>query len=75
MQKIVIGILRFYRLAISPFLGRHCRFEPSCSAYAIEAIETHGVLRGARLAVARIGRCHPWHPGGYDPVPHTCKER
>lgn len=74
MQKIVTGILRFYRFGISPFLGSHCRFEPSCSAYAIEAIETHGVLRGTRLAVARIGRCHPWHPGGYDPVPHAGKE-
>jgi len=74
MQKIVTGILRFYRLAISPFMGRHCRFEPSCSAYAIEAIETHGVFVGGRLAIARIGRCHPWHPGGFDPVPHPHKE-
>lgn len=64
-----IWLLRFYRLAISPMLGRSCRFHPSCSEYAIEALERHGLLRGTTLAIRRIGRCHPWHPGGYDPVP------
>jgi putative membrane protein insertion efficiency factor len=69
MQKIVVGILRLYRYAVSPALGNHCRFHPSCSAYAIEAVEEHGVLRGVPLAMRRLMRCHPWNPGGYDPVP------
>ena len=54
---------------ISPFIGRHCRFQPGCSSYAVEAIEKHGSIRGSWLAVKRIGRCHPWNEGGYDPVP------
>lgn len=66
---VLIGALRVYRYAISPLLGRNCRFVPSCSEYAIEALRRHGVLRGLRLAARRVGRCHPWHPGGYDPVP------
>jgi putative membrane protein insertion efficiency factor len=65
----VILLLRGYRLAISPFLGCNCRFHPSCSEYAIEAIERHGGGKGAWLAAKRLARCHPWHPGGYDPVP------
>lgn len=74
MQKVIIGMLRFYQLAISPLLGRHCRFEPTCSAYAIEAVQVHGAWRGTGLALARVGRCHPWHPGGFDPVPQARKE-
>jgi putative membrane protein insertion efficiency factor len=58
-----------YRLAISPLLGPRCRFYPSCSSYALEALERHGAGRGLWLALCRILRCHPWHPGGYDPVP------
>ena len=74
MRTLVRGALRFYQLAVSPLVGPACRFYPSCSQYALEAVERFGVLRGAYLAARRLGRCHPWHPGGYDPVPppHTC---
>ncbi len=65
----IMGLIRGYQLSISPFLGKNCRFVPSCSRYAIEAVQTHGALRGLWLAFCRVGRCHPWHPGGYDPVP------
>jgi putative membrane protein insertion efficiency factor len=61
--------LRLYRRAISPLLGQHCRFHPTCSAYAVDALRTHGPLRGSWLAVRRLGRCQPWNPGGLDPVP------
>lgn len=66
---ILIALLRVYRFAISPLLGQCCRFYPSCSQYAIEAVSNHGFLRGGWLALKRISRCHPWHPGGVDPVP------
>ncbi|MCK5524881.1 MAG: membrane protein insertion efficiency factor YidD [Thiomargarita sp.] len=69
MQKILIVFIRGYQLLISPLLGPHCRFYPSCSEYALIAIKTHGVLYGIVLATKRIFRCHPWHPGGFDPVP------
>ena len=62
-------LIRAYQLAISPMLGNRCRFYPSCSEYSMEALRRHGLLRGLWLAVRRIGRCHPWHPGGYDPIP------
>lgn len=65
----LIGLVKLYRLAISPWLGGNCRYEPSCSAYAIEALQRHGPLRGSWLAVKRIGRCHPWAGAGFDPVP------
>ncbi len=61
--------IRFYRYVISPLLGPRCRFAPSCSEYAIEAIQKHGAARGVVLAARRIGRCHPWGGSGYDPVP------
>jgi uncharacterized protein len=69
MRAVLKGLIRVYRYCISPMLGPNCRFYPSCSCYAEEAIEHHGVLRGSYLAARRILRCHPWHPGGYDPVP------
>ena len=64
-----IMLVRFYQYAISPMLGRNCRFDPSCSEYAVEALRRHGAFKGLWLAIRRVGRCHPWHPGGYDPVP------
>jgi hypothetical protein len=61
--------IKAYRIVLSPLLGPTCRFVPSCSVYALEALRVHGALRGSWLAARRIGRCHPFHPGGYDPVP------
>lgn len=69
MRKILVLIIQGYRLLISPFLGSNCRFYPSCSEYAQEAITEHGVIRGLWLSLKRLGRCHPWHEGGIDPVP------
>ncbi|WP_121172131.1 membrane protein insertion efficiency factor YidD [Kushneria sinocarnis] len=71
---LMVGLLRLYQYGISPLLGPRCRFWPSCSQYAIEALQTHGVLRGSWLALRRIIRCHPWHPGGFDPVPSCCRQ-
>ena len=71
MQGFLTKLLRAYRYALSPFLGYNCRFHPSCSEYALGAIERHGALRGSWLAGYRLLRCHPWHPGGYDPVPEA----
>jgi len=69
MGKILIWSVRAYQQLISPVIGPHCRFYPTCSRYAIEAIERYGPLQGTYLAVLRLLRCHPWHPGGCDPVP------
>ncbi|MFO1351216.1 MAG: membrane protein insertion efficiency factor YidD [Gammaproteobacteria bacterium] len=69
MNRILIVLIKIYRLLLSPWLGSHCRFFPSCSQYAIEAIETHGAGRGLELAIRRLLRCHPWCPGGVDLVP------
>jgi putative membrane protein insertion efficiency factor len=69
MKHVLIGLIRGYQYLFRPLLGANCRFYPSCSDYAREAVERHGALRGAWLAVKRIARCHPYHPGGYDPVP------
>jgi hypothetical protein len=69
MRHLIRVLIRAYQLAISPLLGARCRFNPSCSQYALEAVERHGSLRGGWLAIRRLARCHPFHPGGYDPVP------
>lgn len=69
LRRVVTAPIRAYRALVSPLLGPRCRFAPSCSAYAVEAIETRGVGVGLWLAARRLVRCHPWHPGGYDPVP------
>jgi putative membrane protein insertion efficiency factor len=69
MKTGLLFLLRAYKLAISPYLGQNCRFYPSCSDYASEAIREHGALKGSILAAKRLGKCHPWHPGGVDPVP------
>lgn len=69
MRKILVLLVRGYQVAISPLLPSSCRYYPSCSAYAVEALERHGAIRGSWLAIRRIARCHPFKPGGYDPVP------
>ena len=69
VQRILILAVKTYRLLLSPFLGNNCRYYPTCSEYAVIAIDRHGTVRGSWLAVKRIGRCHPWHSGGIDPVP------
>lgn len=69
MRFLLIALLKGYRFAISPLYGQVCRYHPTCSAYALEAVTVHGSIKGSWLAIRRIGRCHPWAPGGYDPVP------
>jgi uncharacterized protein len=69
MRRILIALISVYQACLSPFLGNRCRFYPSCSAYAQEAIAEHGVIKGSLLALRRLSRCHPWHEGGVDPVP------
>jgi len=68
-SRLLIGAVRGYRLLLSPWLGSSCRFEPTCSAYALDALRAHGAAAGTYLMLARIGRCHPWCAGGLDPVP------
>jgi len=68
-RRIALGAIRGYQKLLSPFFGRNCRYYPTCSAYTAEAIEIHGVAAGSWLGLKRIGRCHPWHDGGFDPVP------
>ena len=66
---LLVGLVRAYQYTLRPLIGSHCRFHPHCSAYAVEALRVHGAWRGSWLAIGRILRCNPWHPGGPDPVP------
>lgn len=75
LQKILIGIVQGYRWFLSPWLGSACRFTPTCSAYALEALQQHGAGRGSYLAARRLVRCHPWCDGGHDPVPLAQADR
>ena len=74
MRKVLLWLIRVYQLLLSPWMGQHCRFYPSCSRYAYEAIERHGAGKGMWLALRRVLRCHPWHPGGVDPVPEIIND-
>jgi putative membrane protein insertion efficiency factor len=69
MRHLAALLIRIYQWTVSPLLGPRCRFYPSCSHYALQAVQRFGVLKGGWLALARLGRCHPWQPGGFDPVP------
>jgi putative membrane protein insertion efficiency factor len=71
LRVFLIGIVRLWQIVFRPILGSNCRFEPSCSDYALEAIREYGAVRGGWMAFRRILRCNPWHAGGYDPVPHA----
>ena len=75
MQALLCYAVRAYRYLLSPLLGSHCRFHPTCSAYALEALQTHGALRGSWLTLSRLLRCHPFHHGGLDPVPPPCRSQ
>lgn len=75
MGKVLILMIRAYQVLLSPLVGRVCRFHPSCSCYCIESIRRFGAIRGLWLGLGRIGRCHPWHPGGHDPVPEAFSAR
>jgi len=69
LAKSLVTMIRLYQLALSPYFGQQCRFSPTCSQYTIDAINKHGAFAGVAYGVRRIGKCHPWHPGGHDPVP------
>jgi uncharacterized protein len=69
MKRLLLALIRGYRYALSPWWGLQCRFTPTCSEFASEAIDRHGAARGTWLALRRLARCHPWRPGGFDPVP------
>ena len=69
MTRLLVALIHGYQYLLSPLLGNHCRFSPSCSHYACQALHKYGMLRGVWLTVCRLGRCHPWHAGGHDPLP------
>jgi putative membrane protein insertion efficiency factor len=71
MKFIVINLIKLYRLTVSPLFPPSCRFHPTCSEYSIEALEKHGLIRGIWLSLKRVSKCHPFHPGGFDPVPQN----
>jgi len=71
VKHLLVALIKAYRVGISPLYGNVCRYHPSCSAYGLRSVQVHGALRGSWLTVRRIGRCHPWAVGGYDPVPGT----
>ena len=72
-QKILVTLVKGYRLLLSPWLGSSCRFEPTCSAYSLQALQQHGAAKGSYLTLYRLARCHPWCNGGYDPVPPSAR--
>lgn len=74
LARVLVGLIRGYQLIVSPWLGRGCRFEPSCSRYALACVQGHGALQGSLLSVKRLCKCHPFHPGGYDPPPDATGE-
>lgn len=74
MRKLLILLIQAYRYLLSSLLGNNCRYTPTCSQYAVEAIETHGSMKGLWFALKRVSSCHPWHAGGYDPVPDSSSE-
>lgn len=69
MRAAMLGLIKLYQFFLSPWVGNHCRFHPTCSEYASNAIGKYGSMRGGWLALRRLSRCHPWHPGGADPIP------
>jgi uncharacterized protein len=69
MTRLLVSLIKLYQLLLSPYLGQQCRFTPTCSHYAIESLQKHGVLSGLWLTIKRLSHCHPWHVGGHDPVP------
>ncbi|MCI0505283.1 MAG: membrane protein insertion efficiency factor YidD [Gammaproteobacteria bacterium] len=75
MQKLLITMIKSYQYLLSPYLGTHCRYYPSCSHYALTAVKEHGTLKGLSLTIRRVSRCHPWHEGGYDPVPNNTNKK
>jgi len=74
MRSLLLGLIKLYRFLLSPLLGQNCRFQPTCSAYALEAIDRFGVIKGGYLSLRRLIKCHPFHEGGCDPVPKQAKE-
>lgn len=74
MTRLLIGLIKAYRLLLSPWLGSSCRFEPTCSVYALQALQRFGATKGSYLMLRRIGRCHPWCDGGLDPIPEASPE-
>jgi len=75
LRRLAVAPIRLYQYCLSPFMPKNCRFYPTCSAYAHEAVMVHGLFRGTALILRRLSRCHPWNPGGYDPVPPVRESR